>query len=108
LSQNLFGVLPVATFQGMVRSLVKYGPDLIPCLWSRFQTLMSQVSPEHFRIGKWVPLAVDGSRFSTPRTAGNEQAFGAKHYGQGKQSKSRAKWKNKNKRSKPLSAPVKP
>ncbi len=108
LLQKLFDVLAIATFQGMVRALVTYGPQLIPCLWARLQFLMEQVAPEHFRIGKWLPLAVDGSRFTTPRTASNERAFAAKNYGKGKQSRSRAKWKNKKKRSKKLSAPVKP
>lgn len=108
LSQKLFGVLAVQTFQGMVRALVTYGPELIPRLWSRLQTLMEQIAPQHFRIGKWLPLAVDGSRFTTPRTISNEQAFAAKNYGSGKMAKSRAKWKNKKKRSKKLSTPVKP
>lgn len=108
LSQKLFGVLAIKTFQGMVRALVVCGPQLMPCLWARLQGLMEQVVPEHFRIGKWLPLAVDGSRFTTPRTESNERAFSAEHYGKGKQSRSRAKWKNKKKRSKKLSAPVKP
>lgn len=108
LAQKLFGVLAVETFQGMVRALVTYRARLIPCLWARLQSLMEQSVPEHFRIGKWLPLAVDGSRFTTPRTASNEGAFAAKNYGKGKQSRSRAKWKNKKKRSKKLSAPVKP
>ena len=108
LSQELFGVLAVDTFQGMVRSLVSYGPQLIPRLWTRLQTLMEQVAPGHYRIGKWLPLAVDGSRFTTPRTKSNERAFAAEQYGTGKRARSRAKWKNKKKRSKKLSAPVKP
>lgn len=108
LSQKLFGVLAVETFQGMVRALVTYRARLIPCLWARLQSLMEQSVPEHFRIGKWLPLAVDGSRFTTPRTVSNEGAFAAKNYGKGKQARSRAKWKNKKKRSKKLSAPVKP
>lgn len=108
LSQKLFSVLAVQTFQGMVRALVTYGPQLIPRLWTRLHALMEQVAPQHFRIGKWLPLAVDGSRFTTPRTRSNEQAFAAKNYGSGKMAKSRAKWKNKKKRSKKLSAPVKP
>jgi len=108
LSQKLFGVLAIDTFQGMVRALATYGPELIPRLWCRMQTLMEQVAPEHYRVGKWLPLAVDGSRFSTPRTKSNEQAFAAKKYGQGKLAKSRIKWKNKKKRSKKLSAPIKP
>jgi hypothetical protein len=108
LSQKLFGMLAVETFQAMVRALVTYGPKLIPRLWARLQTLMEQVAPQYFRIGKWLPLAVDGSRFTTPRTKSNEQAFAAKNYGSGKMAKSRAKWKNKKKRSKKLSTPVKP
>jgi hypothetical protein len=108
LSLKLFGVLAVDTFQGMVRALVSYGPQLIPRLWARLQTLMERVAPEHYRIGKWLPLAVDGSRFTTPRTQSNESAFAAKNYGTGKMARSRAKWKNKKKRSKKLSAPVKP
>jgi hypothetical protein len=70
--------------------------------------LMEQIARSHFRIGQWLPLAVDGSRFTTPRTTSNEQAFAAKNYGSGQMARSRAKWKNKKKRSKKLSAPVKP
>ncbi len=69
---------------------------------------MEDVGGDHWRIGKWVPLAVDGSRADTPRTKNNEKAFSAKNYGQGSKAKSRRKWKNKKKRSKKLSAPVKP
>jgi hypothetical protein len=108
LSQKLLGVLAVDTFQGMVRALVSYGPQLIPRLWARLQMLMERVASKHFRIGKWLPLAVDGSRFTTPRTKSNERTFAAKNYGGGKMARSRAKWKNKKKRSKKLSAPVKP
>ncbi len=108
LSRSLFGVLAIKTFQGMMRALVTYSPLLVPCMWQRLQTLMAQVSPEHYRIGRWVPLAVDGSRFSTPRTRSNEEAFSAKNYGKGKDARSRTHWKNKKKRSKKLGAPVKP
>ena len=50
LSQELFGVLAIGTFQGMVRALATYGPQLMPCLWARLQSLMEQAVPEHFRI----------------------------------------------------------
>lgn len=108
LSRELFGVLALHTYQGMMRALVSYGFPLVASMWSRLQALMEQVSPEHYRIGLWLPLAVDGSRFTTPRTASNEQAFAAKNFGQGKEARSRVKWKNKKKRSKKLCAPVKP
>ena len=108
LSQRLFGVLAIHTYQGMVRALVTYGPALIACLWRRFQKLMQDISPQHYRIGGWLALAVDGSRFSTPRTLSNEKAFAAKKYGKGKLARSRVKWKNKRRRSKKLSVPVRP
>lgn len=108
LSQRLWDVLAVQTFQGLMRALVRYGPSLIPRMWSRLQTLMQEASPEHFRIGKWLPLAVDGSRFTTPRTKGNEAAFAAKNFGHGKEARSRVSWKNKKRRSKKLCAGVKP
>jgi hypothetical protein len=62
---------------------------------------------EHWRIGKWLPLAIDGSRLSTPRTASNERAFASKTFGKSSKARSRRKWKNKCRRSKPL-APIKP
>ncbi len=108
LSFNLFGSIAIATYQGMMRALVTNTAQLLPIIWQRFQQLMETVSPTHFRIAGWLPLAVDGSRFSTPRTQSNEKAFAAEKYGKGKTAKSRSKWKNKNKRSKRPSQPVKP
>jgi hypothetical protein len=108
LSHRLFGVVAIATFQGLMRALVTYGPQLISRTWTRLQTLMQEVAPEHYRIGTWLPLAVDGSRFTTPRTVSNELAFAARNFGQGKDARSRCNWKNKHKRSKKLCTPVKP
>jgi hypothetical protein len=108
LSRTLYGLLAVETFQGLMRALVTWTPRLLPLLWRRLQQLMEQAGGEHFRIGRWLPLAVDGSRFTTPRTQSNEQAFAAKNFGKGGRAKSRRKWKNKKRRSKKLCAPVKP
>ena len=108
LSQRLFDCITINTYQGMMRAFVAYTDQLLPIVWARLQTLMEKTSPEHFRIGKWLPLAVDGSRFSTPRTISNEQAFAAKNFGKGGRGKSRRNWKNKKKRSKKLCQPVKP
>ena len=107
LSKKLFDVLAIQTYQGMMRALVTNGSNLLSIVCSRIQVLMSEVSPEHFRIGGWVPLAVDGSRFTTPRTQSNENAFSAKHYGRGTHAKSRRKWKNKSRRSRKI-IPIKP
>jgi hypothetical protein len=108
LSFNLFGSSAITTYQGMMRALVTNTAQLLPIILQRFQLLMESVSPKHFRIAGWLPLAVDGSRFSTPRTKSNENAFAAKKYGKGKTANSRSQWKNKKKRSKKLSQPIKP
>jgi len=107
-STHFYGSATIATYQAMMRALVTYTPQLLPIVWIRFQLLMEQSAGEHFRIGPWNPLAVDGSRFTTARTLSNEKAFAAANYGQGRMSKSRRKWKNKKRRSKKLSQPVKP
>lgn len=108
LSRTLYGLVAIATFQGLMRALVTHTARLLPIVWHRLWQLMEQSGGAHYRIGKWLPLAVDGSRFTTPRTKSNEQAFAAKNYGQGPKAKSRRKWKNKKRRSKKLGAPVKP
>jgi hypothetical protein len=108
LSQRLYGLVAIQTFQGLMRALVTHTPQLLPIVWRRLWQLMEQTGGEHFRIGKWLALAVDGSRFTTPRTLSNEQAFSAKNYGHGRKAKSRRKWKNKKRRSKKLGEAVKP
>ena len=60
---------------------------------------MERVGDDHWRIGRWLAIAVDGSRVSTPRTKANEKAFRAANYGKGKTAKYRKK-KSKNKRKK--------
>lgn len=108
LSMQLFGEAALHSYQGLTEALVRWTDRLLPLLWVRLQALMEQMSGDYWRIGQWFPLAVDGSRFSTPRTRDNEEAFGIKNYGQGGMTKSRQKWKNKRKRSKPLAEPIKP
>jgi len=108
LSQRLFRRVAIKTYQGMMRALVRYTEQLLPVVWQRLQRLAEKASSEQFRIGQWVPLAVDGSRFSTPRTVSNERAFAAKDFGKGGRGRNRTKWKNKKKRSKKLCYPIKP
>lgn len=108
LSMRLFGDIAIATYQGLLRALVAYTDQLLPIVWCRLQSLIETASPTHYRIGRWLPLAVDGSRFTTPRTKGNEKAFAASNFGKGGRGRNRTKWKNKKKRSKKLCQPVKP
>lgn len=108
LSMNLYSVVAIHTYQGMMRALVTYAGQLLPIVWLRLQGLIEKAAPDHFRIGQWLALAVDGSRFTTPRTVSNEQAFAAQDFGKGGRGKNRTKWKNKKRRSKKLGQPVKP
>jgi len=108
LSQECAGSAAVSSYQGMTKALVRYTSQLMPILWMRLHALMEHVGQPHWRIGCWLPLAVDGSRVTTPRTKSNERAFAAAHYGRGKKARSRRKWKNKRRRTKPLGQPVKP
>jgi hypothetical protein len=108
LSMNLYGIVAIHTYQGLMRALVSYTGQLLPTVWLRLQGLIEKAAPDHFRIGPWLALAVDGSRFTTPRTISNEQAFAAKDFGKGGRGKRRTKWKNRKRRSKKLCQPVKP
>ena len=108
LAIKIFGQVALTTYQGFTGALRSYSDQLLPLLWSHLQRLMEKSAGQHWRIGKWLPLAVDGTRVTTPRTSSNEKAFSAKDYGEGEKAKSKRKWKNKRRRSKKLSEPVKP
>ena len=98
-SQRLIGRAAVGSYQALTNALVTYGGQLVPLLWNRLQRLMEEVGKEHWRIGLWLPLAVDGSRASTPRTKTNEKAFRAANYGKSNTRQYRKKT-SKNKRKK--------
>jgi hypothetical protein len=102
------GEAALTTYQGLSNSLVTWTGRLLPVIQQRLHALMERVGGDCWRIDGWLPLAVDGSRNSTPRTQSNEASFSAPRYGHGRKARSRKKWKNKNRRSKPLSEPVKP
>lgn len=108
LAERLFGTVAVWTYQGLTRALVRYGAQLLQIVWTRLHFLMESVGGEHYRLGKWLLLAVDGSRFTTSRTKSNEQAFAARNFGKGKDARARRKWKNKRRRTKRACVPVKP
>ena len=98
-SKRLFGGVAVGSYQALTNALVRYGGQLVPLLWNRLHQLMEQVADDHWRIGLWLAIAVDGSRVSTPRTKANENAFRAANYGKSNSAKYRKK-KSKNKRKK--------
>ena len=96
------------SYTGFSGALGTWTPTLIPLMWACLHTRMAHVAGRHWRIGRWLPLAVDGSRTTTPRTQKNERTFGPPRSGHGRTAKSRKKWKNKRRRSKTLSNPVHP
>jgi hypothetical protein len=104
----MLGQVALTTYQGLTNALVSWTASLLPLIQQRLHGLMEKVGGDYWRIGGWLPLAVDGSRTTTPRTQSNEASFSATHYGQGSKARSRKKWKNKKRRSKPLSERVKP
>ena len=108
LAVKMFGDVAVTTYQGMMGALRSYTAPLLALFWRHLHARMEQVAGKHWQIGLWLALAVDGSRFTTPRTAKNERAFAIKDYGRGRKAKTRKKWKNKKRRSKKISEPVKP
>jgi hypothetical protein len=108
LANDMFGTVAVTSYQGLTGALRVYTEQLLSRLWMHLHVLMEKVGGKYWRIGRWLPLAVDGSRATTPRTAENERAFSSKNYGHGRKAQSRKRWKNKKRRSKPMSEPVKP
>jgi Transposase DDE domain len=90
---KLFGgnAVAVRSYQALTTALVRYTPQLLPALWARVQRLMHQSGRAAYRVGKWLPLAVDGSRVSVPRTQQNEERFN-------KPRKPRAKKKSRTKK----------
>jgi hypothetical protein len=110
-STKLFGKAALTTYQGLAGALATWTPALMPLLWDRIHRLMEQANAEHWRIGKWLALGVDGSRDDTPRSRANEARFCAKNFGKGKTAKYRKKKskgmrRKRNRKSPPH--PVKP
>ena len=103
----LFGRVAIHSYQGLTGALVTWTGQLLPLLWQRCQHCLEECGQKHWRVGRWLALAVDGSRISTPRTCDNEQAFCAPHYGHSKTAQYRKK-KRKARRPKRAAEPVKP
>jgi hypothetical protein len=97
-SLDVLGRVAVGTFQGLLKALVRWTASWLPVLWDHLHRLMEEQGRTHWRVGRWLALAVDGSRVSVPRTQDNEKAFCAPHCGQGKTARYRRKKKGKGQR----------
>jgi hypothetical protein len=80
-SLNVLGRAAVSTYQGLMGALVGSTGRILPLLWQRMHELLEQHGGDHWRIGSWLPLAIDGSRVTTARTKANERAFCAPNFG---------------------------
>lgn len=90
-AQALVGQAALSTFTGFMNALVKWTPSFMDEMQLRLHELIAEVSGLLYQTGRWVPIAADGSRGSTPRTKSNETAFCAQNYGKGKTAKYRKK-----------------
>ena len=101
------------TYQGLMGALCTWTEQILPLLWGRMHALMERYGGDHWRIGSWLPLAVDGSRVSAARTRANERAFCAPNYGRSRSAdyrrrKRRRQGRPQRRRRRRKSAPVKP
>lgn len=84
---------PVAleTYQGFIKALSRWTLTFFNLLWPVLQARMKAIGGRFWRVGRWLPIAFDGSRSTAPRTTANEKAFCAGNYGKGKTAKYRKK-----------------
>jgi hypothetical protein len=108
LALSMQGEVALASYQGLSNALVTWTVALLPLIQQRLHNLMEQIGGDYWRVDGWLPLAVDGSRITTPRTKSNEADFSAPRFGQSGTARGRRRWKNKTRRSRPLSERVKP
>ena len=106
LCQSIFGSFVFGTYQGFMRALSKWTPQLMEIVWPVLHERMKEIGTKYWRIDGWVPIAFDGSRSTTPRTAANEQSFCAKNYGNSNSAKYRRRKtkgmrRKKNEKNKP-------
>lgn len=89
--RTLFGSAALSTYQGFMGALVKWSSPMVRSLTWVMRQRMQEIGGRFWRIGKWVPIAFDGSRSTAPRTKSNEAAYCAANYGKGTTAKYRKK-----------------
>jgi len=106
---RMLGRAALGTYQGLLGALVTWTATLRCLIAERLHQLMEGHGGQHWRVGLWLALAVDGSRISVPRSKENEDAFCAPNFGKGKTAKYRKKkGKGQRQRRKEKPQPVKP
>jgi hypothetical protein len=108
-AMDLFGAVAIGSYQGLTGALATWTSQLVPLLQQRLHERMRECGREHWCVGQWLALAVDGSRVSTPRSFANEKAFCAPNWGKSSMAKyRRKKRKGRRCRRRSRSEPVKP
>jgi hypothetical protein len=107
-SLDVLGRAAVTTYQGLLKALVTWTATWLPLLWGQLHRLMEEHGGAYWRVGRWLALAVDGSRVSVPRTRENERAFCAPDFGNSRTARSRRKKKGKDRRGRRGRRPAKP
>ena len=67
---------PGASLTGFLKALRARTKGLLAVVVQALRQASEQAAGEHWRLGPWVLMSVDGSRVECPRTAANERAFG--------------------------------
>jgi len=60
------------TYQGFVKALTGRSPAILEKTAAHLRTLTRRAAGQQWRLGEFVPIGVDGSRFDAPRTIANE------------------------------------
>jgi hypothetical protein len=60
------------TYQGFVKALARHGDAALGTLVAHLRGLTQEAAGAAWKIGEFIPLGADGSRFDAPRTIGNE------------------------------------
>ncbi len=60
------------TYQGFVKAIARKSDALLGQLIPHLRVCSEQLAGSQWRVGEFVPLGVDGSRFDAPRTIANE------------------------------------
>jgi hypothetical protein len=60
------------TYQGFIKALSSRGRALPTLLGAHLRRLTQRAAGKSWRLGEFIPIGVDGSKFDAPRTIGNE------------------------------------
>jgi len=63
------------TYQGFTKALIRWSAAVVAVLVVRLRCLMQHIAGDHWSIGGWVVMAVDGTRIELAHTAENAAHF---------------------------------